>query len=1108
MAHLDIVLLGSPHLRHADGARHALERKDAALLALLALDGPTHRARASQLLWPDLSDKQARGNLRQRLFRLRQTARRELIDSSGLLRLLDDVTLDLALIHEQLATDATAAQGDLLGSHDYSDNDALDQWVQQARLRWHGTRLNLLAQVASDFEAKQQIAAALPYAQRMLAEDPMLEHAHRRLMRLHYLRGDRAAALAAYETCRQALGQQLGLRPSAETLELARLIESSGALSQPVRAPRPIATLRPPRMVGRDEEFRAVTRSIGEGRCVLVIGEPGIGKSRFIGELAAGTAVMCGALSGDARLPYALAGRLVQTLARRCGAPAADWACSELARIAPLLGAAPGGVLSVPRLAQALSAALADWRAAGLTLLAIDDLHFADEASLELLAGIVATLREARLPCLLTVRGGEMPVVLRAWLEVHDDTALQRVVLDPLDRSGVRELLRSLAIAGLDADAWCEPLARHTGGNPLFILETLIALLDTDALAVHRVPQDLPAPAQVGALIERRISQLSPGALKLARLAAVAGPDFDVELASRVLGLHALDIADHWHELEAAQVIRDDAFAHDLIREATLRSVPAAIARTLHREVAAHLQQRIGAPVRLAAHWEQAEDWAAAAAAYEAAAQTAMAAFRRADEASLWERAADCHERAGDRAGAFRAHCASCPAVTASRPIDEARALTERLLADAQGDAEMLDALLQRATLLLMQADIAAAQEASTRALESARRLALPWHEFEATRRVATSLAQQKRGGEGVELLGAFGPMVEADGSLQRRYDYWADMAYVLNEAGRRRESAGAWQLAAETAAALGDRHEAMTCTSNHAVMLVQLGRTEQAFEQAQRARRLHDEAGLEDDLIASAADMNIASFGVMLGHYEQSLALYTAALERFRKSNAVTWVAACENNLASTWLKLGQTARAMQALNPVAENVPPTTRARRRIIEGRIDRALGRSALPALHEALALLGERGDPYQRLLAELDITQETEPQEAAAQCRRCRERAESVELLGAAMKARLYEIGALLRGGAAGAAGALAYEIRPLLADCRSEDMHWPEALWLLVRAFDAAGDEAAALELLAEAAHWIRVEALPRVPEPFRDAFLTRQPVNQAVLAAADRRLR
>ncbi len=106
----------------------------------------------------------------------------------------------------------------------------------------------------------------------------------------------------------------------------------------------------------------------------------------------------------------------------------------------------------------------------------------------------------------------------------------------------------------------------------------------------------LPQPTTVAALVERRLAQLSAPALKLARTAALAQASFSAELAATVLELHPLDIAEPWRELEAAQVIRDGAFAHDLIFEATRASVPAPIAQLLHRRIAIYLLQRQARP--------------------------------------------------------------------------------------------------------------------------------------------------------------------------------------------------------------------------------------------------------------------------------------------------------------------------------------------------------------------------------------------------------------------------------------------------------------------------------------------------------------------------------
>ena len=96
---------------------------------------------------------------------------------------------------------------------------------------------------------------------------------------------------------------------------------------------------------------------------------------------------------------------------------------------------------------------------------------------------------------------------------------------------------RVIALAG--------PLLRHTGGNPLFVLETLKQGLTDGSLARG----ELPRPLSVGALIERRLQRLSEPALTLARVAAIAGVDFSIELAEAAIGVRAVQLASAWAEL-------------------------------------------------------------------------------------------------------------------------------------------------------------------------------------------------------------------------------------------------------------------------------------------------------------------------------------------------------------------------------------------------------------------------------------------------------------------------------------------------------------------------------------------------------------------------------
>ena len=225
---LRVDLLGTASLR-LDDRTIALARKDAALLAILSLDGPTAAARLAALLWPDVDEKQAANNLRQRIFRLRKAAGQRFIEAGAAVHLAGEIATDLHGAIE--AIELNPLPGELLGGLQFDDLDELGGWVQGARGRWQAQCAEALAAAASRCEKSGELARALQLAQQLVAQQPYAEHAHRRLMRLHYLRGDRAAALATLERCCELLRRELGAEPGRETQELAALIECSGMLA-------------------------------------------------------------------------------------------------------------------------------------------------------------------------------------------------------------------------------------------------------------------------------------------------------------------------------------------------------------------------------------------------------------------------------------------------------------------------------------------------------------------------------------------------------------------------------------------------------------------------------------------------------------------------------------------------------------------------------------------------------------------------------------------------------------------------------------------------------------------------------------------------------------
>ena len=107
-------------------------------------------------------------------------------------------------------------------------------------------------------------------------------------MRLHYLRGDRSAAIAAFEVFERRLKDELGARPAAETIELLDTIERSAARVPTRRAIVPASLLRPPRLVGRDGASSRAGARLARRRVFALLGEAGIGKSRLLSDFGAG----------------------------------------------------------------------------------------------------------------------------------------------------------------------------------------------------------------------------------------------------------------------------------------------------------------------------------------------------------------------------------------------------------------------------------------------------------------------------------------------------------------------------------------------------------------------------------------------------------------------------------------------------------------------------------------------------------------------------------------------------------------------------------------------------------------------------------------------------
>ena len=369
-------------------------------------------------------------------------------------------------------------------------------------------------------------------------------------------------------------------------------------------------------IVGRQAELGALEAALsglGEGQAGFLSfeGEPGIGKTRLLRELREraardGHLVLAGAGAEFERgLPYGVwVDALDDYVASQDLALAGD-AKHELGRVLPSLHNGDGDSAMVAderyrvhRAMRSLLAALSDDQA---LLLVLDDLQWADDASLELLGALLGRGLGVSLLLAIGFRSGQAPESLSAALAVRSDA---RHVLAPLDEAQAAELL-----SGVDRDA-AAAIISHGGGVP-FYLEQLARAGPSaggpdgsDGLALGGVPD------AVVATLAQELNALPPAARGLLDAAAVTGEPFELDLAAAVAGSSPGDALDALDDLLAADLVRATAvprrfeFRHPIVRQAVYESLRAGRRLAAHARAAEELAARGASASERAAHVE------------------------------------------------------------------------------------------------------------------------------------------------------------------------------------------------------------------------------------------------------------------------------------------------------------------------------------------------------------------------------------------------------------------------------------------------------------------------------------------------------------------------
>jgi DNA-binding CsgD family transcriptional regulator len=387
-----------------------------------------------------------------------------------------------------------------------------------------------------------------------------------------------------------------------------------------------------PVLIGRDEQLDALdgmcdSARAGHGQVALIAGEAGVGKSRLAAEAQARAerqglyALKARCFEPDHVLPFAplldllrqlLAAPAFTPVAEAIG-PAAPYLAGLLPELAALLPQDTRAPMLDPEqerrrathaLAQVfvrLASPQGDRNPAQL-LLVVEDLHWCDEASLDVLLALAR--RAAALPLLLlaTYRSDETPPALAQTLAALEPERLaQEIQLAPLNYAEVDALLRAIfrQQRPIRGDFLAE-LYALTEGNPFFIEELLKSLVAAGEIFYARGGWDrkplgeLHIPRSVQVAVNQRAAGPSAGARRVLTLAAVAGRRFDFGLLRRLTGHDEATLLDLVKELIAVQLVVEEssetfAFRHALTREALYAGLLARERRSLHGAIAAAL---------------------------------------------------------------------------------------------------------------------------------------------------------------------------------------------------------------------------------------------------------------------------------------------------------------------------------------------------------------------------------------------------------------------------------------------------------------------------------------------------------------------------------------
>ncbi|HEX4493438.1 MAG TPA: BTAD domain-containing putative transcriptional regulator [Acidimicrobiia bacterium] len=543
--------------------------------------------------------------------------------------LLRDGRMALASEESARAADAFERALALWTGDAFEDVESCPFWPEAVR-RAADLRLTLVEARNDAYLASGRHLEVLRDIDALVAAAPLREHLRAQQIAALYRAGRQAEAMRASEALRKSLRDELGLEPSPQIRDLERRVldqdPSLVATDAGFMTPLPAWTAETVAYVGRGAEYEHLLTRLaeaveGEMRFLLVEGVPGIGKSRFLSQVAR-------RLSSDAIvLPvhvHDVFSPALRTFARVIAEATLGLSDDELATV---IGIVPEATRDLPQLRELTRALVAGEPVPGLddeeileaaarwiaglsakapVVVVVDDLDHASPALLHVFAQIANLSMPKRVLVVGSVRtpfDTTAPYLAHLVATLEASACIDRIVLPPLDATDIDELLERMRIA--PREKLGRRLLELTAGSPLMVAE----LLSTGPL--ERVVADWTSPPRVRDLARRRTAELGRATAELLKHASLFERDFTIDLLAETAGIgtrtatELVDRAVEAHILQSS-TMRSYRFAHQLFRHAIAGDLSATQRADGHRRIAEALERRNESPALLAAHWSAA----------------------------------------------------------------------------------------------------------------------------------------------------------------------------------------------------------------------------------------------------------------------------------------------------------------------------------------------------------------------------------------------------------------------------------------------------------------------------------------------------------------------